>query len=293
MTRPSHFPDGFPGCAARDVVLADGVRLRLVEAGPADGPPVLLVHGFGASAFQWRELMPRLAAAGWHVLAPDLPGHGFSQLAMPDGEYSREACARRMWMLLDALGVTRAPIVGHSMGGAVAAEMNWRHPERVARLALLSPAGFGRVPTRAALTNYVPDALAPFAQPFASVAAARLILGDVYGPDSSWTADDERELLAPYAQPEIYRSMLRTLKEFDFRLHRPEALSRLCPGTLVIFGTHDKVVSPVDVEPRVQAIPGGRLVMLERVGHLPHVEAAAEVAALIEEHLRPVRLAGA
>lgn len=293
MTRPSHFPDGYPGCTTRDVVLADGVRLRLVEAGPRDGTPVLLVHGFGASAFQWREMMPRLAAAGWHVLAPDLPGHGFSELVLPDGEYSREAYARRMWLLLDALGISDAPIVGHSMGGAIAAEMNWQHPERVARLALLSPAGFGRVPTRAALMNYVPDALAPFAQPFASLSAARLILGDVYGPDGSWTPDDERELLAPYSQPEIYRSMLRTLKEFNFRLHRPEALEQLSQGTLVIFGTHDKVVSPVDVELRVQSVPGGRLVMLPRVGHLPQVEASAQVAALLEEHLRPVRLAGA
>jgi len=293
VTRPSHFPDGLAGCDARDVVLADGVRLRLVEAGRPDAPPVLLVHGFGASAFQWRELMPRLAAAGWHVLAPDLPGHGFSELVLPDGEYSREAFARRLWMLLDALGVPRAPIVGHSMGGAIAAEMAWQHPERVSRLALLSPAGFGRVPSRAALMHYVPDALAPLAQPFASVAAARLILGDVYGPDSSWTPDDERELLAPYAQPEIYRSMLRTLKEFNFRLHRPEALARLCEGTLVIFGTHDKVVSPHDVEGRVQAVPGGRLVMLPRVGHLPQGEAGEQVAALLAEHLRPVRLAGA
>lgn len=293
MTRPSHFPAGVVGCGERSVVLADGVRLRLVEAGPPEGPPVLLVHGFGASAFQWRELMPRLAAAGWHVLAPDLPGHGFSELVLPDGEYSREAYARRMWRLLDALGVPRAPVIGHSMGGAIAAEMYWQCPERVDGLALLSPAGFGRVPTRSALMNYVPDALAPFAQAFASLAAARLILGDVYGPDGSWTPDDERELLAPYSQPGIYRSLLRTLKEFNFRLHRMEALARLWPGTLVIFGTHDTVVSPVDVELRVQAVPGGRLVMLPRVGHLPQVEASAEVAALLEDHLRPVRLAGA
>ncbi|MHB1311468.1 MAG: alpha/beta fold hydrolase [Gemmatimonadaceae bacterium] len=293
MTRPSHFPDGYPGCTERQVSLADGVRLRLVEAGPPDGPPVLLVHGFGASAFQWRALMPRLAAAGWHVLAPDLPGHGFSELVLPDGEYSREAYARRLWMLLDALGAARAAVVGHSMGGAIAAEMHWQHPERVTRLALLAPAGFGRVPSRAAIMHYVPDALAPFARPFASVSAARLILGDVYGPDGSWTPDDERELLAPYAQPEIYRSMLRTLKEFNFRLHRTEALARLCEGTLVVFGTHDKVVSPVDAERRVQAVPGGRLVMLPRVGHLPQVEASDQVAALLEEYLRPVRLAGA
>ena len=293
MTRPSCFPDGYAGCSARDVSLADGTRLRVVESGDVHAPPVLLVHGFGASSYQWRFTLPALAAAGFHAIAPDLPGHGFSQLALPIGEYTREAYARRIWQLLDALGVTRAPVVGHSMGGAIAAEMAWQHPERIARLALLSPAGFGLVPERMRLLKYIPDLLAPLARPLASRAAATLVLGDVYGPDGGWTARDEQELLAPYAQSGIYRALLRTLKEFNFDLHSNAQLAQLPHGTIVVFGTHDGVVRPVDIAARVKLVPAGRLVVLSRIGHLPQVEAAEEVGRLLIEFAQGPRVAGA
>ncbi|MDQ8154176.1 MAG: alpha/beta fold hydrolase [Gemmatimonadota bacterium] len=293
MTRPSHFPDGFPACTARNATLSDGTRLRVVESGAADGAPVLLVHGFGASAYQWRYLMPALASAGHRVIAPDLPGHGFSQLSLPAGEYTRAAYARRMWLLLDALGVMRAPVIGHSMGGAIAAEMAWQQPARVESLALLSPAGFGMVPGRARVLRFVPDRVAPWARPFASRQAAHLILGDVYGPEGAWSRRDEEELLAPYGQPEIFRALLRTVKEFDFRLHASARLAQLPPGTLVLFGTHDQVVRPVDVAARVRSIPEGRLVMLPRIGHLPQVEAAEQVSALLGAFVRERRIASA
>ncbi|MHB8838102.1 MAG: alpha/beta fold hydrolase [Gemmatimonadaceae bacterium] len=293
MTRPSCFPEGYAGCTARDVVLADGTHLRLVESGAAAAPSVLLVHGYGASSYQWRHLLPSLAGAGYHVLAPDLPGHGFSQLVFARGEYTRAAFARRLWLLLDALGVARARVIGHSMGGAIAAEMAWQQPARVERLALLSPAGFGLVPPRVHLLRFVADVLAPLARPFASRAAAHLVLGDVYGPGGTWTARDEEELLAPYAQRDIYRALLRTAKEFDFRLHTNAELARLPAGTLVLFGTHDRVVRPCEVAARVALIPGGRLVMLPRIGHLPQVEAREEVARLLTAFLGGARLAGA
>jgi len=274
-------------------MLADGTRLRLVESGDVQAPPVLLVHGFGASAYQWRQMLPALARAGFHVFAPDLPGHGFSQLALADGEYTRAAYARRMWLLLDAVGVGRAPVIGHSMGGAIAAEMAWQQPGRVDGLALLSPAGFGLVPRRARLLWRVPDMLAPLARVFASRAAARLVLGDVYGPGGRWSPRDEEELLAPYAQPAIYRALLRTIKEFDFRLHSDTLLGQLPPGTLVLFGTHDRVVRPVNLEARMRAMRDGRLVQLPRVGHLPQVEAPEQVAELLAGFLRTPRVAGA
>lgn len=292
MTRPSHFPEGCAGCAAREVTLADGARLRLVESGAHDAQPILLVHGFGASAYQWRFQLPALAGAGFHVLAPDLPGHGFSQLSFANGEYTRAAYARRCWQLLDALGIGAAPIVGHSMGGAIAAEMALQQPARVSHLALLSPAGFGMVPQRARILRYVPDGLAPLARPFASRAAARLVLGDVYGPDGRWTRRDEEELMAPYGQREIFRALLRTVKEFDFRLHPAALVARLPARTLVLFGTHDRVVRPAGVEARVRAMHGAQLVMLPRVGHLPQVEAAAEVTARLLELMSAHRVAG-
>ena len=283
MTRPSRFPEGLPGATARDVTLADGTRLRLIESGAASGAPILLVHGFGASSFQWRFQLTALAAAGFHVLAPDLPGHGFSQLTFPTGEYTREAYARRLWLLLDAIGIDHTPIVGQSMGGAVAAEMALQQPDRVRGLVLLSPVGFGTVPPRARVVRRVPDALAPLGRAFANRATARIILRDVYGPDAHWSARDEDDLLAPYGQPAIYRALLRTLKEFDFGLHSAALLARLPAGTLVVFGTHDHVVRPVDLDARLRAMRDARLMMLPRVGHLPQVEAAERVAALLCE----------
>ncbi|MHB0962384.1 MAG: alpha/beta fold hydrolase [Gemmatimonadaceae bacterium] len=293
MTRPSCFPEGYAGCSARDVSLADGTRLRVVESGEFDAPPVLLVHGFGASSYQWRFTLPLLAAAGFHAIAPDLPGHGFSQLAFPSGEYTRDMYASRLFQLMDALGVRSAPVVGHSMGGAIAAEMAWQHPQRIARLALLSPAGFGLVPERMRLLRFIPDLLSPIARPLASRAAATLVLGDVYGPDGGWTAQDEVELLAPYAQPGIYRALLRTLKEFNFDLHSNAQLAQLPHGTLVVFGTHDAVVRPVDIAVRVKLVPAGRLVVLSRIGHLPQVEATEEVGRLLVEFAQGPRVAGA
>lgn len=293
MTRPSHFPTGHPGVEARDVVLADGTRLRLVESGSAAAPPVLLVHGFGASAYQWRFLFSSLAEAGFRVLGPDLPGHGFSQLTFPDGEYSRAHYAQRMALLLDALGIVRAPVVGHSMGGAIVAELAWRYPARVERLALMSAAGLGQVPWRAHVMKVIPDALAPHARPFVSRETARIILRDVYGPDARWTERDEEELLAPYTQPEIFRSMLRTLKEFDFSLHGDEQLAQLPAGTLVLFGDADRVVRPADLPARVAPMREARLVVLPRVGHLPHVEAASTVSALLIDFIRAPRVAPA
>ena len=184
-------------------------------------------------------------------------------------------------------------LFGHSMGGAIAAEMAWQQPKRIDRLALLSPAGFGLVPDRIRALRHVPDGLAPLAHLFASRAAARFVLGDVYGPDGSWTARDEEELLAPYSQRDIYRALLRTVKEFDFRVHSDALLTRLPSGTLVVFGTHDAVVRPYNVAARVRLVPGGQLVMLPRVGHLPQVEAKDDVHYLLVKFLSGEIVAGA
>jgi pimeloyl-ACP methyl ester carboxylesterase len=293
VTRPSAFPTGYEGLRARDVTLADGSRLRLVESGEPHAPPLLLVHGFGASSYQWRFQLPALAAAGFHVLAPDLPGHGFSQLRFPAGEYTRTAYARRIWQLVDALGVTRLPVVGQSMGGGIVAEMAWQQPDRPDGLVLMSAVGFGEVPARARTLLPVPDVLAPLGRAFATHAVVRFILSGVYGRESSWTRRDEDELLAPYGQSEIFRALLRTLKEFDFTLHTPERLAALPRGTLVMFGAEDRVVRPVALADRVRAMRDGRIVVLPRVGHLPQVEAADEVARLLMEYVRTRRVAPA
>src|ERR671917_998817 len=105
-----------------------------------DGPPVVLIHGMVNSSRHWQAVAARLAERHT-VIAPDLIGHGDS--ATPRGDYSLGAHAAVIRDLLSALGVERATMVGHSLGGGVAMIFFWQFPERVERLALVSSGGLG------------------------------------------------------------------------------------------------------------------------------------------------------
>ena len=111
------------------------------EAGPLDGQPVLFVHGFGATARHFTLNIGPLAQAGFRVVAPELWGMGRS--AKPRGRYSLDRWVDQLIGLLESLGMQQTAVVGHSLGGAVAVRLARRSPERVARLALVAPLGFG------------------------------------------------------------------------------------------------------------------------------------------------------
>src|SRR5689334_3734089 len=105
------------------------------------GPPVVIVHGMVNSSKHWREVALKLAE-NHTVIVPDLIGHGDS--ATPRGDYSIGAHAAVIRDLLSAIGVERATMVGHSLGGGIAMQYFWQFPERVERLALISSGGLGR-----------------------------------------------------------------------------------------------------------------------------------------------------
>src|SRR5687767_354699 len=104
------------------------------------GPPVVLVHGMVNSSRHWAAVAERLASR-YTVIAPDLVGHGDS--ATPRGDYSLGAHASVIRDLLSALGIERASMVGHSLGGGIAMVFFWQFPHRVERLALVSSGGLG------------------------------------------------------------------------------------------------------------------------------------------------------
>ena len=126
-----------PDRAPEDVAPADGrfvtvggLRTFVQEAGPADWPPVLLIHGFGGSTFNWRLTLPALADAGYRAIALDLKGFGLADKSF-DQDYSHAAQADFAVEAMTALGVERATLVGHSMGGSVIAHLALKYPERV------------------------------------------------------------------------------------------------------------------------------------------------------------------
>lgn len=105
---------------------------------PGPGPAILLIHGFGGSTVSWRDTVPALAEAGYDVYAVDLLGFGLSEKGWSH-DYSHRAQAARVVQLMDVLAIEQAVILGHSMGGNVAAYVALRYSDRVDRLVLVSP----------------------------------------------------------------------------------------------------------------------------------------------------------
>src|SRR6188508_3381283 len=114
---------------------------RVIYRIAGSGPPVVLIHGMVNSSRHWEEVALRLADRHT-VIAPDLIGHGDS--ATPRGDYSLGAHAAVIRDLLSAIGIDRATIVGHSLGGGVAMQFFYQFPQRTERLALVSSGGLGR-----------------------------------------------------------------------------------------------------------------------------------------------------
>src|SRR6058998_149611 len=114
---------------------------RVIYRIAGSGPPVVLIHGMVNSSRHWESVALRLADA-YTVIAPDLIGHGDS--ATPRGDYSLGAHAAAIRDLLTAIGIERATLVGHSLGGGVALQFFYQFPQRTERIALVSSGGLGR-----------------------------------------------------------------------------------------------------------------------------------------------------
>lgn len=132
--RPSRFLVGTP----TEVVDTATVRFHYWKLG--SGPPVLLLHGGGEWLYSWHEVAPELAA-GHTVIAVDLPGHGYTTVTDPAFRYDLPAMTAALRDLLDALGLNRVAVVGHSWGGGIALALAQRYPDRVSRLALIGSSG--------------------------------------------------------------------------------------------------------------------------------------------------------
>jgi pimeloyl-ACP methyl ester carboxylesterase len=139
------------------LVETNGVRLRVVEAGDRSAPTVILAHGFPELAYSWRHQIPALAAAGYHVLAPDQRGYGGSSRPDAIDAYDIHQLTADMVGLLDDVGVERAVWIGHDWGAVVVWNAPLLHPDRVAAVAALSVPPLPRAqvpPTQAFRKNF-------------------------------------------------------------------------------------------------------------------------------------------
>ena len=266
----------------------EGARLHYHEAGDPGAPPVVLLHGFVASNFVWRDVLVPLADAGLRAVAPDLLGSGFS--AKPrGGGYTIETQARVVVGLLDALGIGRATLVGSSYGGAVAAVCALDYAERVGRLVLVGAVTNDRILRhpllRALRVPLVGELLSPVMFDVRQLAKRRRWRSLALARGMSF---DEREFTSEHRAlraAATHRAAVRTARRWSAaRVERDAHL--IGQPTLIVWGGRDQYLPLSDAERLRESIPRSRLFVFRDAGHTPQEDHPAEFAALVADFCR-------
>lgn len=269
---------------SRTVEIA-GAQVRYQEAGPVDAPTILLIHGFSAFNLVWSEVLLPIAAAGFHVVAPDLLGHGFTEKPK-DGEYTIESQSRMIVQLMDRLGIEHATLVGNSYGGAIAATCALDYPSRVERLVLVG-AVINDEPKRQfilriACSPFFGDIISPLMLDSRYIVRRRL--KKIHSEFAHLLFDEERleARHLPMKAANTQRAILRTLRRWKADRIEREA-HRITRPTLIIWGEND-TDTPLKFGKRLNdLIPASRLIVFHRCGHLPQEEYPVEFTRLVTD----------
>jgi pimeloyl-ACP methyl ester carboxylesterase len=273
-----------------------GYRRAFVLAG--HGPALLLIHGIGDSSDSWRPVLEGLARTHT-VIAPDLLGHGRSE--KPRADYSVAAYANGMRDLLSVLEIDRVTVVGHSLGGGVAAQFAYQFPDRCERLVLVDSGGVGRSVSPLLRLATVPGAelLMPlFGLP--PVRTLSRLAAELLRQFDTALGRDAEEMLAVFdALPDTSarQAILRTLRSgVDWRGQVITMLDRayLAEGipTLLVWGRRDAIIPLGHGRLAHAAIPGSELEIFDEAGHFPHhadPDRFVQVVADFMEQTRPAR----
>ena len=271
--------------------MLNGRELAYHEAGAGEGKPtILLIHGMAGSSTTWREMIPRLEQQ-FHVIAPDLPGHGQSSLEFDD--YSLGAMASALRDLLVVKGVARCTIIGQSLGGGVALQFVYQYPDFCERIALIGSGGLGREVNWILRLLAVPGAgflLTGAAAPvFVNVGnSARRFFQDkgirAAAMDESWAAFES------LSRPGHRRTFFKTLRAVvDNKGQAVSATNRFqLAGQLpfqLIWGDRDPIIPVAHGHATHKAIPGSHLAIVPGAGHYPHVEDPSTVERILVEFM--------
>ena len=269
-------------------VNVDGVRVHYQEFGEASKPPIILIHGYTASLFVWHKVAPQLADAGFHVIALDLVGFGYS--SKPRWfEYTIGAQARMVSRFMQRLGIGQATIVGSSYGGAVAMTLALDYAASVEKLVLIDAVCNDEVLRhpilRLAAIPVVGEAITPFL--IDSRAMLRKRMRNTLSPLNHKLIDKHRveNVMRPLAAADAHHSVLATSR--NWRAKRLEMDAQLIDQpTLIIWGEGDKVVGIHNGYCLHDRILHSRFVVLRDCGHVPAEEKSEIVSELVSEFVR-------
>ena len=263
------------------------------------GPPVVLVHGMVNSSRHWQAVAERLAR-NYTVIAPDLIGHGDS--ATPRGDYSLGAHASVIRDLLTVLGIERATMVGHSLGGGIAMVFFWQFPERVERLALVSSGGLG-----GDVSPLLRSASLPGVRSLLALAADRRVTGALssagsrlrdrgsgLGVQLQAVARALRPLESRGAREAFAQTLRAVIDRHGQRVNANDRLYLLADVPMVIvWGERDRTIPLAHGRAAHAVLPNSTFVTLPKAAHFPHLEDPEGLAAALQEFIvstKPVQL---
>ncbi|MEA2201290.1 MAG: hypothetical protein QOI89_1886 [Solirubrobacteraceae bacterium] len=263
---------------------------RVVYRVAGSGPPVVLIHGMLNSSSHWQSVALSLARKHT-VLAPDLIGHGDS--AAPRGDYSLGAHAASIRDLMAAIGIDRATIVGHSLGGGVAMQFFYQFPQRVERLVLISSGGLGHevspmlrtaaLPGVSALLSAIRPRLLSAMWDTGARLRAREVRAGVY-------VQAIARALRPLENAGARAAFLQTLRSvIDVHGQRVSATDRLylleSMPTLIVWGERDHTIPIEHGRLAHAAIPRSMFRTLPSAAHFPHLEDPDGLSQLLREFI--------
>jgi len=274
-----------------DFIPTNGIRLHTALAGPENGEPVILLHGFPEAWFGWEPQIHALAAAGFRVIAPDQRGYNLSDKPIGVASYRMDTLVADVLGVADALGFERFNIAGHDFGAMVSWLLAVQYSERLRRLAIAN------VPHPVVMRSYIrrhPSQMlkswyALFFQipalPERIVRAGnwRMMMSAMPAGLSEEERDRYREA---WAQPGAMTGMINWYRAM---LRRPPKLTgspRISVPTLVVWGKQDPYISYGLAPLSVDLCNDGRLIRFEDATHWVQHDKSEEVSQLLIEHFR-------
>src|SRR5687767_860571 len=280
--------DLIPHAENSHFVNVDGARVHFQEFGDASKPTILLIHGYTASLYVWKTTAPMFADAGFHVIAVDLLGFGYSE--KPSWfDYAINSQARMVARFMNRLGIGRATIVGSSYGGAVAATVALDYPERVEKLVLVDTVcndNLKKHPIlKLASIRGLGEAITPFLVDSRRFQRRRM-RGTLARANHQLITDERVEsILRPLTAADAHHSLLATSRAWSASRIEEDAHTIYQP-TLLIWGEDDKVIPLEDGHTLHDAILNSRLVVLKDCGHVPQEEKSGLFTELVAEFCR-------
>jgi pimeloyl-ACP methyl ester carboxylesterase len=262
-----------------------GMHVHLRDEGPRTDPvPIVLLHGTSSSLHTWDGWAEELKS-NRRVIRFDLPGFGLTGPSA-DGDYRIESYVRFVAAMLDQLGVSRCVIAGNSFGGQVAWETALAHPQRIEKLILVDAAGYPfqskSIPIGFRIARIpVLNRLMEFTLPRSMVESS---VRNVYGDPGKVTPELVDRYFAITLREGNRRALAKRFEQAPPGLHADRIAALKLP-TLILWGRRDRLIPPGDADRFHRDIAGTRLIVFDRLGHVPQEEDPAATVAAVKQFL--------